>query len=63
MQRRLQPQIDALAANPRPPGAAKLKGAKNLYRIRVGTYRVKYIIRDERLVVTVINVGHRQGFY
>ena len=41
-QKRIQPKIDALATEPRPEGAVKLKGEENLYRIRVGDYRVIY---------------------
>ena len=41
----------------------KLKGADALYRIRLGDYRVVYNIRDERLVVIVIKIGHRGQVY
>ena len=41
----------------------KLKGAEGLYRIRLGDYRVVYEIRDERLVVIVIKIGHRREVY
>lgn len=36
---------DALEQNPRPLGIRKLCGHTNLYRIRVGLYRVVYEIR------------------
>jgi len=60
---RLARKIDALAENPRPPGAEKLKGAKDLWRVRAGDYRVLYTIRDDVLVVLVIRVGHRREVY
>lgn len=41
----------------------KLKGADHLYRIRLGDYRIVYEIRDERLVVLVIKIGHRRDVY
>jgi len=41
----------------------KLKGAENLYRIRLGDYRVGYEIRNERLIVLVIKIGHRREVY
>jgi mRNA interferase RelE/StbE len=41
----------------------KLKGAADLFRIRLGEYRVVYEIRDERLVVVVIKIGHRREIY
>ena len=62
-QQRLAPAIDALADDPRPPGCVKLAGADDLYRIRVGAYRVVYAIEDDRLVVLVVKVGHRRDVY
>lgn len=41
----------------------KLKGADALYRIRLGDYRIIYEIRDERLVILVIKIGHRKEIY
>ena len=40
----------------------KLTG-ENAYRIRVGDYRIIYTIYDDRLVVLVIDVGHRREVY
>ena len=48
--------------NPRPPGCKKLKGL-NMYRIRVGEYRVIYEIHDDVLIVLVIRVAHRRDAY
>jgi len=56
-------KIDALADNPRPSGAEKLKGAKDLWRIRSGNYRIIYTIQDEALLVLVIRIGHRREVY
>jgi mRNA interferase RelE/StbE len=44
-QRRLRPRIDALASEPRPAGAKKLKGHEDLWRIRAGDYRILYEVR------------------
>lgn len=55
--------VKALAENPRPSGCKKLKGSKTDYRIRIGDYRVIYEIRDGKLVVLVLNVGHRKDVY
>jgi mRNA interferase RelE/StbE len=59
-QRRVAARIDALAANPRPPGVEKLEGAEDLYRVRAGDYRIIYRIEDRRLLVLVIRIGHRR---
>jgi mRNA interferase RelE/StbE len=41
----------------------KLKGADELYRIRLGDYRVIYELINERLIVLVIKIGHRREVY
>lgn len=41
----------------------KLKGADNLYRIRLGDYRVVYEIRNNELIVLVIKIGNRREVY
>ena len=55
--------IDTLADNPRPQGTKKLEGANELYRLRVGDYRVIYQIQDAVLVVLVVRIGHRRDVY
>ena len=48
----------SLGDNPRPPGCRKL--VENIYRIRVGDYRVIYKIDDERKEVVVGKVARRR---
>lgn len=60
--RRLLARMEALADNPRPPGAQKLAGQER-YRIRQGVYRILYEIRDQELIVVVVKVGHRRQVY
>lgn len=57
--RRLWAAIRGLAEDPRPPGCRKLAGYENLYRLRVGDWRVSYAIHDERRVVLIIEIGTR----
>lgn len=61
--RRIAKAIDALADEPRPNGCAKLTGAEDAYRIRVGEYRIVYQIADKVLIVYVVRVGHRKDVY
>jgi mRNA interferase RelE/StbE len=63
IQLRLRPRIDALADNPRPSGAKKLKGRSEMWRIRAGDYRIVYEIRDRILVVLVVRIAHRREVY
>lgn len=41
----------------------KLQSALDVYRIRVGDYRVLYELHNDRLTVLVIKVGHRSEIY
>jgi mRNA interferase RelE/StbE len=52
-----------LEQNPRPFGCVKLAGSENIYRIRVGVYRVVYKIEEGILTVEVIKVDHRSNVY
>ncbi len=61
--RRIAKAIDGLARTPRPPGCAKLAGAENAYRIRVGDYRVVYEIVRRVLTVYIVRVAHRKDVY
>lgn len=63
IRRRVQAAIDALCAQPRPPGVIALQRLRGAYRIRVGDYRVIYTVDDGRLVVLVIDLGHRREIY
>jgi mRNA interferase RelE/StbE len=60
--RRVVAKSDALSNDPRPAGAVKLSGHE-LYRLRVGDYRIVYAIDDARRLVTVTLVAHRRDVY
>ncbi|HHU10933.1 MAG TPA: type II toxin-antitoxin system RelE/ParE family toxin [Intrasporangiaceae bacterium] len=61
--RRVQAAIELLAAEPRPPGAAKLTVGEGEWRVRTGVFRIIYEIDDDVLLVLVIAVGHRREIY
>ncbi|MBA5866419.1 MAG: type II toxin-antitoxin system RelE/ParE family toxin [Nitrospira sp. CR1.3] len=61
--RRILPKIESLAVVPRPHGARKLTGEKNLWRIRIGDYRVIYTIFDKERRIDVTAVRHRREAY
>lgn len=60
---RLLRKIESLAANPRPPGCEKLKGEENLWRVRVGDYRIIYSISDNKHLIDIILIRHRKDAY
>ena len=59
---RINDKILELADNPRPSGVVKLED-DDKYRIRVGSYRVLYEIKDDVLMVKVVKVAHRKEVY
>ncbi|MBU6432379.1 MAG: type II toxin-antitoxin system RelE/ParE family toxin [Nitrospirae bacterium] len=61
--RRILPKIESLATHPRPHGSRKLTGAKNLWRIRIGDYRVIYSIFDNEGRIDITAVRHRREAY
>ena len=61
--RRIAKAIDNLGTDPRPSGVTALQREPGLLRIRVGDYRIIYIVRDDVLTVLVVTVGHRREVY
>ena len=61
--RRILKNIEALVGEPRPSGVVKLEGAHDLWRIRVGDWRVIYRVSDPEKLVDVIAVRHRRDAY
>ena len=57
--RRIVRATNALSGDPRPSGARPLVGNPDLWRIRVGDYRVVYTVQDSELVVLALRVAHR----
>lgn len=60
---RIVARIQVLAADPRPKGSEKLAGYADRYRVRQGTYRIIYLVDDERREVTIFKIGHRKDVY
>ncbi len=61
---RIREATEALRAEPRPAGAKVLTGMHGVLRIRVaGDYRVLYTVDDNKLVVLVVDAGHRRQVY
>ena len=63
IQRRILEAIQLLSDNPRPSGVKKLQSEIDLYRIRIGEYRVVYSIQDGQLKILVVAIGHRRDIY
>lgn len=64
--RRIDARIRKLAEDPRPATVEKVKafdGGSDLYRVRVGDYRILYTIEDNLLLILVVRVRHRREVY
>ncbi len=59
----LKNTIRNLAQNPRSSGVKKLSGNYDLYRARMGNYRIIYEIKDDVLIIVIVLVGHRKQIY
>jgi len=62
-QRRVAHRIEALGSAPRPPGAEALKGGQGELRVRIGDWRIIYMVHDAELLVLVIKISHRGDLY
>ncbi|QWR76708.1 type II toxin-antitoxin system RelE family toxin [Candidatus Magnetomonas plexicatena] len=56
-------KIEMLSKEPRPRGSVKLKGGKNIWRIRIEDYRVVYSIDDNNSILDIIVIRHRNKVY
>jgi mRNA interferase RelE/StbE len=56
-------KLESLTRNPRPAGCKKLRGYKDLWRIRVGDWRVVYIVDDPAKLISVTRIAHRREVY
>ncbi len=62
-QQRIRAAIELLAGAPRPPACVALSGEADVYRVRVGDYRLVYEVLDDVLLIHVVRIGHRRDVY
>lgn len=63
VQERIVRRMLLLAEDPFPQGAKKLTGYDDVYRVRVGRYRILYSLSRRRLVIIILKVGQRKDIY
>ncbi|MDQ3763868.1 MAG: type II toxin-antitoxin system RelE/ParE family toxin [Actinomycetota bacterium] len=62
--RRILTAVTKLGVDPRPPGVRVLTGQpQGTMRLRVGDYRVVYVVQDHLVLVTVVRIAHRREVY
>ena len=44
-------------------GVKKLRGYKNGYRLRVGNYRVLFVLENDKKEIRIYTLGHRKDVY
>lgn len=59
---RIVKRLYSLQVTPRPNNAKKLRGREG-YRIRVGDYRVLYVVDEKQKRIEVYSVAHRKDVY
>lgn len=62
LSKRLLEKIQKLSNDPYGQDSQKLAGGKG-YRVRLGNYRIVYIIDKPNKLVTIIKIGHRREIY
>ena len=60
---RVLQKMDSLRNAPRPAGCKKLKGYQDQWRVRVGSWRVVYIIDDAAKLISITRIAHRREVY
>lgn len=62
---KVKEMVGFLEQNPRSEflNIKKMKGPADLYRVRIGDYRVVYEIKDNKFVILIIKLGHRKEVY
>ena len=60
---RVVQKLESLGHAPRPTGCKKLKGYKDQWRVRVGDWRVVYIIDDAAKLIRITRIAHRREVY
>lgn len=65
IQRRIKKYMSEIAIldNPRARGKELTSNLSGLWRYRVGDYRILCRIRDDKLIITVIEIEHRSMVY
>jgi mRNA interferase RelE/StbE len=62
-QQRVTRAILALVDDPFPRGSRKLSGYEDVFRVRVGRYRILYSVSGRSLIIIVLKIGHRKDIY
>ncbi len=62
LQERIGKKIELLKNNPM-LGESLIGNLSGLKRLRVGDYRIIYQIKNEQLIILILDIGHRKNIY
>lgn len=60
--KRIKEKLDSLCEDPY-VNAIKVREIKDVWRVRVGDYRILYRIENNRMVILVVRIDHRKQVY
>jgi mRNA interferase RelE/StbE len=60
---RIRAAINQLGLDPRPVGHKRIMGTENLYRIRVGEWRISYALEKGQLIILIVEISTRGDAY
>jgi mRNA interferase RelE/StbE len=63
VRQRVLEKIGELPSDPFPHGVLKVHGEQNVYRLRVGDYRILYEVYKNGEVILIVKVEHRSTVY
>lgn len=61
--KRILSSVEVLREMPIPPNSRKLVGATSTFRMRVGDYRVVYILNEQEEAIEIQRIRHRKDVY
>ena len=63
IRQRLISRLTVLKKFPNVSGLKSLKGFHRTFRLRMGDYRIVFVVDTENDVITVLAIGHRKDIY
>ncbi len=65
IQKKIKKYLDEISKleNPKSRGKGLVGNLSGFWRYRVGDYRIICKIEDDKLIITVVEVGHRKDIY
>ncbi|MBI4015301.1 MAG: type II toxin-antitoxin system RelE/ParE family toxin [Candidatus Aenigmarchaeota archaeon] len=63
LQDRIKKKLRVLETDPYPAGCIKLAGTRNMFRLRVGNYRVLYYVDYDSSTIVIDKIDKRSSVY